>query len=138
MALYEGPLGTVFGGLDPDLKSEGFKMVFKSTKHIIPGVSSHTMRAVHTAKTDKEILESFKEESIGSECSPKCGGCLCGKFSFWGKQMSLEDEKDYNLFIDHMRYDKEGTPINPYWRISFPWVVPKEDLVVNKPLCWEL
>ena len=116
MALYEGPLG----GLDPDLKFEGFKMAFKSTKHIIPEVSSHTMRAVmrevthtHTAKTDKEILEFFKEESIGAECSPKCGGCLCGKFSFWGKQMSLEDEKDYNLFIDHMRHDREGTSIDP-------------------------
>ena len=116
-------------------------MGFKSTKHTIPEVSSHTMRAVlrevthtHTAKTDKEILEFFKEESIGAECSPKCGGCLCGKCPLGVKQMSLKDEKDYNLFIDHMRHDKEGTPIDPghYWRISFPWVVPKEDLV-NKP-----
>ena len=47
MALYEGPLGKVFGGLDPNLKfGQEFKMSFKSTKQMISEVSSHTMRAV--------------------------------------------------------------------------------------------
>ena len=142
MALYDGPLGKVFGGLDPNLKfGQDFKMSFKSTKQIISEVSSHTMRAVlrevtrtHTAKTDKEFLDFFREESIGAECSPKCGSCLCGKCPLGGKQMSLKDEKDYNLFVDHMRHDKEGTEIDPgpYWRVSFPWVISKEEMVVNK------
>ena len=46
-------------------------MAFKSTKHIIREVSSHTMRAVlrevthtHTAKTDKESLVGTHAESI--------------------------------------------------------------------------
>ena len=49
--------------------------------------------------------------------------------------MSIKDEKDYNLFLNHMTYDKEGTADDPgpYWRISYPWIVPKEELVENKP-----
>ena len=48
--------------------------------------------------------------------------------------MSLKDEKDYNMFTNHMRYNKEGTVSDPgpYWRVRFPWVVPKEELVFNK------
>ena len=48
--------------------------------------------------------------------------------------MSLKDERDYNMFTNHMRYDKEGTVTDPgpYWRVKFPWVVPKDELVFNK------
>ena len=36
--------------------------------------------------------------------------------------MSLKYVRDYNHFIQHMRYDKEGTSDEPgpYWRISYP------------------
>ena len=141
MALYDGPLGKVFGGSHPLLKFSKYSMAFKSTKLMLPSVLTHTMRAIvreashtHTAKTDREILEFFKEESIGAECSPKCGGCLCGKCALGGKQMSLKDEKDYQLFIDHMRYDKDGTleDPGPYWRVTFPWTMPKCNLIDNK------
>merc|ERR1712082_578149 len=77
MSLYEGLLGKVFGGLDPKLRfGQEFKMSFKSTREIIPQVSVKTLRAVlkevnnpaisqtHTAKTDREILEFFKQENI--------------------------------------------------------------------------
>ena len=142
MALYEGLLGKVFGGSHPILKFPKYNMTFRSTKLILPSVHTHTMRAVmkevchtHTAKSDKEFLDFFKEENIGAECSPKCGGCLCGKCALGGKQMSLKDEKDYNLFLDNMKYDREGTSADPgpYWRITFPWIVPKSDLIENKP-----
>ena len=148
MALYEGLLGKVFGGLDPDLKfGQEFKMSFRSTRETIPKVCVKTLRAAltgtsdpvvitqaHTAKTDKEIFEFFKQENIGAECSPKCGNCRCGKCPPGGKQMSLKYEKDYNMFTNHMRYDKEGTASDPgpYWRVKFPWVVPKDGLVFNK------
>ena len=147
MSLYEGLLGKVFGGLDPKLRfGQDFKMSFRSMREIIPPqVSVKTLRAAlkevnpaisqtHTAKTDREIIEFFKQENIGAECSPKCGNCHCGKCPPGGKQMSLKDEKDYNMFTNHMRYDKEGTVSDPgpYWRVRFPWVVPKEELVFNK------
>ena len=116
MSLYEGLLGKVFGGLDPRLKfGQEFKMSFRSTRGIIPPqVSIKTLRAAlkevsyaisqtHTAKTDREILKFFEQENIGAECSPKCGNCHCGRCPPGGKQMSLKDEKNYNMFTNHMR-----------------------------------
>ena len=117
-------------------------MCFRSTQRILPAVTTHTMRAVmkeisytHTAKTDKEILDFFREENIGVECNPRCGNCQCGKCALGTKQMSLKDERDYNLFKSNMRYDEEGTPDDPgpYWRVKYPWIKPKEELECNKP-----
>ena len=83
MTLYQGLLGKVFGGSDPNLKFTEHNRAFKSTKLNLPTVVSHTMKAImkevthsHTAKTDREILDFFNEENIGAECSPKCGNCL--------------------------------------------------------------
>ena len=45
----------------------------------------------------KELLEYFKEESIGVECSPKCENCLCGKCALGAKKMSLLNERNYEL-----------------------------------------
>ena len=49
--------------------------------------------------------------------------------------MSLKDERDYELFSSKLNYDKEGTKDDPgpYWRASYPWLLPREDLIDNKP-----
>ena len=66
MGLYEGPLGKVFGGSDPQLKFSSHTPVFKSITRAVPLATSHTMRATmrevtrtNSAKTDKEILDFF-------------------------------------------------------------------------------
>ena len=88
MILYKGPLGKVFGGHDPDLEFSPFVVSYPvSVRPLLPDtIRSTTLRAtvkeyVYTspAKTEQEILEFFQEESIGVECSPRCGGCRCGK-----------------------------------------------------------
>ena len=141
MALYKGPLGLVFGGLDRELRFEHHKIAFNSTKVVVRTVPSCVMRATvkevtrsFTVKTDKEILDFFKEESIGAQANPACGGCLCGNCALGGRQMSLKDEKSYDFFFKGMRYDKDGTSEDPgpYWRINFPWIVDKNELVDNK------
>ena len=46
MSLYEGLLGKVFGGLDPELKfGHEFKMSFRSTREMIPQASVKTLTA---------------------------------------------------------------------------------------------
>ena len=34
---------------------------------------------VSSAKTEREFLDYFKEESIGVACKLVCGGCRCGQ-----------------------------------------------------------
>ena len=84
----------------------------------------------------KDLLEYFKEESIGVECSPKCGNCICGKCALGSKKMSLANERKYADFQSRMKYDEEGTVEDPgpYFTVEeFPFIIPKEDLVDNYP-----
>ena len=137
MALFDGPLGLVLGGSDPCLRQTNITVfrVQSSTR------KATTLRALITDvchKTDlmsgKELVSFFKEESIGVECSPKCGNCQCGKCPLGAKQMTLKDERQYDLFVSHMKYDKEGTTDDPgpYWRVTYPWLIPKQNLPDNR------
>ena len=83
--LCEGPLGKTFFGT-PDLVCN-MEHVKSYPTRAIPVVSSVKRASVVRALTDKEILKFFKEESIGAECNPKCGGCQCGKCPLGTKQM---------------------------------------------------
>ena len=61
----------------------------------------------------KELLQFFKEESIGVECSPKCGNCLCGKCPLGAKSMTILNERKYTDFQDRMSYNEKGTLEDP-------------------------
>ena len=100
MFLYDGRMGKVFGGKDPKLRFTPHKTSIPSSVHQVH--HSHLSRAhIHTqtmrtivreatyitpAKSEKELLEYFQEESIGVESSPRCGGCRCGKCPTGTKQ----------------------------------------------------
>ena len=77
-----------------------------------------------SSKSDKEILDFFKEENFGAECKPRCGGCRCGRCATGSQQMSIKEEKDYEWFKSLMHLDEEGTAEDPdpYWVTEFPWV----------------
>ena len=142
MILYEGPLGKVFGGQDPELEFTPFVTSYPlSVKPTIRHPSALTMKAsvleatyVSNSKSEKEFLDFFKEEMIGAECKPRCGGCRCGRCATGAKQMSLKDEKDFEHFKSLMYLDKVGTEKDPgpYWVTRFPWIKNKEDLPYNK------
>ena len=120
LKLYSGPLGiTISGNTD----------IFSHPEHVksypckaTPIVSSVKRASVVRTLTDKEILQFFKEESIGAECTPKCGNCECGRCPLGMKPMSLKDEKEYKRFRDNMFLDVDGTTedLGPYWRTSYP------------------
>ena len=131
MKLYMGPLGKVFGGYDETLNFNDHVKSFPT--RAIPVISSVKHSKVIKSLTDKEILKLFKEDSIGAECQPKCGNCECGKCPLGHRTMSLKDEKEYKMFRDNMFLDEVGTPEDPgpYWRTTYPWLIPKEDLVDN-------
>jgi len=98
-----------------------------------PVFSSVKRASVIRSLTDREILKHFKEESIGSECNPKCGNCECGRCPLGVKQISIKEEREYQKFRRNMFLDMDGTSDDPgpYWRTRYPWNIPKEDLVDN-------
>ena len=145
VVLYEGPLGKVFGGSDPDLVFTPYMISYPLSVHpttLTNTVHATTMKAVvreasyiSPAKTEKEFLEFFHEENIGVECNPRCGGCRSGRCATGAKQMSIKDEKDYEYFKSLMHLEEEGTVDDPgpYWETLQPWIIDKKVLVDNKP-----
>ena len=58
-------------------------------------------------------MDYFKEDNIGVECNPKCGGCRCGQCPVGAKPMSLKDEREYEKFKANlmMILDPTGEPL---------------------------
>ena len=51
---------------------------------------------------------SFLErEELGTSSSPKCGSCKCGKCHLGGKQMSIKEEKEYNVIEANLEFNEE-------------------------------
>ena len=141
MILYEGIYGKVFGGEDPDLKFTPHQRSYPVMVMEVDRRTSQTMRTVvksatvvSSAKSEKLFLDYFKEDNIGVECNPKCGGCRCGQCPVGAKSMSLKDEREYEKFKSNLKYEKDGTTDDPgpYWRTSFPWNVDRNQLINNK------
>ena len=142
MILYNGPLGKVFGGVNPDLVFTPFVTSYPSSVNFSSAsIHSTVMKTIvkdvayiTPAKSEKAFLEYFKEESIGVECTPRCGSCRCGTCPTGAKQMSLKTEMEYDRFKSLMYLDQKGTPEDPgpYWVTRQPWIVDKTNLVNNK------
>ena len=72
-------------------------------------------------------IESFFDiEALGVTCEPKCGGCKCGHCHPGGKNMSLKDEREYQLIEKGLQYDEN----RGRWLASYPWVKSPDDLPV--------
>lgn len=132
LKLYQGPLGLTISGSS---KSSHHDTSRSYPSKVTPVISTVKKAKVMRTLTDKQILQHFKEESIGAECSPRCGNCQCGQCALGGRQMSLKEERDYKLFKNNLYLDEKGTETDPgpYWRTSYPWKIPKEELIDNKP-----
>lgn len=75
------------------------------------------------------LTESFFEiESLGVQCSPKCGGCKCGKCHPGGSDMTLKEEKEYNLIVSNIVFNPE----RGRWLAKLPWIEDPASLHYNK------
>ena len=105
MVLFDGPLCQVLGGFEPDPVYAEQRAMVSAVHLVLPTAHTATLRAfvkevafTNLARTDRELLDYFKEENMGAECNPRCGGCLCGKCPLGAKKMSLKDEREYEIF----------------------------------------
>ena len=52
------------------------------------------------------------------ECTPRCGGCKCGKCLHGAKDYSLKEEKELHLIENSLEFDEtEGR-----WIAAYPWI----------------
>ena len=118
LLLMENRFGHIIAGSHPDISEETKKLV----KHAV------VLRIEMT-------LENFHSiESLGVACNPSCGGCRCGKCHTGGKNMTLEEEKEYEMIRDGLNFN-EGTG---RWIASYPWVKDPSCLPWNRTFAYAI
>ena len=54
-----------------------------------------------------ELSDFYKIENLGVECTPRCGGCKCGKCPPGSKNYTLKEEKELNLIENNLEYNSQ-------------------------------
>ena len=57
----------------------------------------------------------FSIESMGVECNPKCGNCLCRTCPIGGKSYTLKEERELNIIKENLVFK------NDHWVATYPW-----------------
>ena len=74
-------------------------------------------------------VEDFYEiENLGIECTPRCGGCKCGKCSLRSKDFTIKEEKELKLIEAKLEYNRE----EKRWIAEYPWIRDPSELPDNK------
>ncbi|XP_068229104.1 uncharacterized protein [Palaemon carinicauda] len=79
----------------------------------------------------KLVENYFLDESLGTECIPKCGGCKCGECSVKGN-LTIREERELKLIEDGLTYDEE----NLCWISKYPWISDPSKLPNNFPMAY--
>ena len=96
-----------------------------------PCLKENTKRIITCAKINNFILQptiiDFRHsESLGVECSPKCGNCRCGKCPLGGKKYSLKGERELAMIEGGLKFNVD------HWVSSYPWIKSPKDLPDNR------
>ncbi len=65
-----------------------------------------------------QIKEFFTVEYLGTECSPRCGGCRCGKCAVCNGNYSIKEERELVLIEEGLLYNVEKIE----WSAKFPCI----------------
>jgi hypothetical protein len=117
LLLMKNEFGLVVAGSHPQIKMRA--TITQSCLQVRNAIVMHAMGGV----------ESFFEiEGLGVMCEPKCGGCRCGMCHPGGENMSLKEEKEYQLIEKGINFDKD----KGRWIASYPWIKPPDELPNNR------
>ena len=79
-------------------------------------------------KNQGRLIENFIcGEEIGTEITPRCGSCRCGKCPTVGHTYSFKEEQELKLIQGNLEYDG----VKQCWVTSYPWLVDPGTLPNN-------
>ena len=92
--------------------------------------ASHEVRdvCVHHVSAGVKIEDFYSIENLGVECTPRCGGCRCGRCPLGAKNYSLKEEKELQLIERNLEFDD----VENRWVTSYPWIRDPADLPNNR------
>ena len=111
---------------EEDEAQEGHtKMEIKSNNMLL---TPHINNMVVESPTNKSCVEKFFSiESLRTSCTPKCGGCRCGKCALGMKEYTLKEERELAMIHRGLSYNDEDR----CFTVTYPWIRRPEDLPNN-------
>ena len=129
LSIMKGQLGVCLVGTHPLLKeSDLIQGEVPRTLHLTEHrVSTHhtSLRGEHPAFSMAETF--IAGEELGTECSPKCGACKCGKCPIPGHDLSFREEQELLMIRSNLVHD----PFLKVWTTSYPWIKDPKTLPDN-------
>ena len=90
----------------------------------------------HLARAEAEKIDEFiLGEELGTQSTPKCGNCRCGKCPLPGHTFSFREEAELKVIRDNLKYDEDLQ----CWKTSYPWKkdpmsLPENEFAVRSTL----
>ncbi|XP_068713032.1 uncharacterized protein [Montipora foliosa] len=113
LLLLKNRFGRCIGGTHPFIKET-------TRNHMLDHIQ------VNTAIV--RVEDFYNIENLGIGCSPRCGGCKCGKCSLGAQNFTIKEEKELRLIESKLEYNKE----EKRWITEYPWIRDPAELPDNK------
>ena len=107
-----------------DNKSPSIKQV-----KIVNGTASYINNISVRTVTDlkKRLDDYFTVDNLGTSCTPKCGGCRCGKCAHGNSNYTLQEERELAHIKQGITFDSERKKFTAH----YPWIKDPSDLPNN-------
>ena len=118
LLLMKNRFGYIIAGSHPSVNETAQKLV----KHAV------------VLYLETQIDQFHSIESLGVNCTPKCGGCRCGRCHTGGKDMTLLEEKEFEMIKKGLQFNN----VTGRYEASYPWVVDPRNLPYNRDFAYAL
>ena len=112
LSIMKGSLGVCLVGSHPHLVNSSFE---ESALSEVDSVETHLTQS-HPALS--QPFSFIVGEELGTESTPRCGNCKCGKCPLPGHSLSFREEQELHMIRSNLEHDKEKR----LWVTSYPWL----------------
>ena len=132
-------IGYEYAGFHPQLeRRDGHLLLLKNQfgkciggKH--PSIKeSHPTSELASARVNHvnaiNVEDFYNIEGLGVACSPRCGGCKCGKCPIGSNDYTLKEERELKLIESKLTFDDEEKK----WTAEYPWIRNPRELPDNR------
>ena len=98
-----------------------------SEKQVISRIQTNVVESFAGRNAEREVGNFIFGDDLGTEITPRCGSCRCGKCPVVGHTYSFKEEQELKLIHENLEYDVA----NQCWVTSYPWLVDLSTLPNN-------
>ena len=115
LSIMSGELGGCIVGSHPQLKNFENQVLYAEGLELVQKAAY--LSQSHPGFSDPQSF--ILGEELGTESSPKCGRCKCGKCPLPGHDLSFQEEQELKFIQQGLVYSTE----NQQWTASYPWLI---------------